>query len=90
MPRREQTLCQRNSARCGELVFLYNEFFSLPNESLRSLAIWILFDLFYQSTMPVAKRQAWTTQQRWYAIELTRKSPDKKLDGIIVAINHQV
>jgi hypothetical protein len=45
-----------------------------------------LFALFYQSTMPVAKRQAWTAQQKLYAIELKRKSPDKKLDEIIVAI----
>jgi hypothetical protein len=36
-----------------------------------------LFALFYQSTMPVAKRQAWTAEQKWYAIELKRKSPDK-------------
>jgi hypothetical protein len=46
----------------------------------------ILFALFYQSTMPVSKRQAWTAQQKLYAIELKRKSPDKKLDDIIVAI----
>jgi hypothetical protein len=44
---------------------------------------WILFALFYQ---PVAKRQAWTAQQKLYAIELKRKSPDKKLDDIIVAM----
>jgi hypothetical protein len=47
---------------------------------------WILFALFYQSTMPVAQRQAWTAQQTLYAVELKRKSPDKKLDNIIVAI----
>jgi hypothetical protein len=57
-----------------------------PNESFRSLAIRILFALFYQSTMPVAKRQAWTAQQKWYAFKLKRKSPDKKRDDIIVAI----
>jgi hypothetical protein len=54
-----------------------------------SLAIWILFVLFYQSTMPVAKRQAWTAQQKLYAIDLKRKSLDKKLDEIIVAIKAQ-
>jgi hypothetical protein len=47
---------------------------------------WILFALFYQSTMPVAKRQAWTAQQKLYAIELKRKSPDKKRDDNIIAI----
>jgi hypothetical protein len=39
--------------------------------------------------MPVAaatKRQALTAQQKWYAIDLKRKSPDKKLDDIILAI----
>jgi hypothetical protein len=45
-----------------------------------------LFALFYQSTIPVAKRLAWTAQQKLFAIELKRKSPDKKLDDIIVAI----
>jgi hypothetical protein len=34
----------------------------------------------------VAKRPAWTAQQKLYAIELKRKSPDKKVDDIIVAI----
>jgi hypothetical protein len=34
----------------------------------------------------VAKRQAWTAQQKLYAIELKRGSPDKKQDDIIVAI----
>jgi hypothetical protein len=47
---------------------------------------WILFALFDQSTMPAAKRQAWTAQQKLYAIELKRKRPDKNLDDIIVAI----
>jgi hypothetical protein len=47
---------------------------------------WILFALFYQSTIPVAKRHAWTAQQKLFAIELKRKSPHKKLDDIIVAI----
>jgi hypothetical protein len=28
----------------------------------------------------------WTAEQKWYAIELKRKSPDKKVDDIIVAI----
>jgi hypothetical protein len=46
-----------------------------------------LFALFYQSTMPVAKRQAWTAEKKWYANELKRKSPGKKMDKIIVAIN---
>jgi hypothetical protein len=46
-----------------------------------------LFGLFYQSTMPVAKRQAWTAQQELYAIDLKRESPDKRLDDIIVEIN---
>jgi hypothetical protein len=59
--------------------------FSQPHESLAFFP-WILFALFYQSTMPVAQRQAWTAQQKLYAIELKRKSPDKKLDNIIVAI----
>jgi hypothetical protein len=86
MSRREPTLRHRISARYNEFVALHNEFFSQPNESLRSLAIWILFALFYQSTMPVAKRQAWTAQRKMYAIELKRKSPNKKLDAIIVAI----
>jgi hypothetical protein len=36
--------------------------------------------------MPVAKLQAWTAQQKLYAMELKRKSPDKKLDDINVAI----
>jgi hypothetical protein len=45
-----------------------------------------LFALFDQSTMPVAKRQAWTAQKKLYAIELKRKSPDRKLDDNIVAI----
>jgi recombinational DNA repair protein RecR len=36
--------------------------------------------------MPVAQRQAWTAQQKLYAIELKRKSLDKKLDDIIVAV----
>jgi hypothetical protein len=57
--------------------------FSQPNESL-AFPPWILFALFYQSTMPVAKR--WTAQQKLYAIELKRKSPDNKIDDIIVAI----
>jgi hypothetical protein len=47
---------------------------------------WILFALVYQSTMLVAKRQTWTAQQKLCAIELKRKSPNKKLDDIIVAI----
>jgi hypothetical protein len=36
--------------------------------------------------MPVNKRQAWTAQQKWYAIELKRTSPGNKSDDIIVAI----
>jgi hypothetical protein len=36
--------------------------------------------------MPVAKQQVWAAQQKWCAIELKRKSPDKKQDDIIVAI----
>jgi hypothetical protein len=35
------------------------------------------------SRMPVdkaPKRQAWTAQQKWFAVELKRKFPDKKLD----------
>jgi hypothetical protein len=46
-----------------------------------------LFALFYQSTMPVAKRQAWTAEKKWYAIALRLKSPEKKQDNIMVAIN---
>jgi hypothetical protein len=41
-----------------------------------------LFDLSYQGRMPVdkaPKRQAWTAQQKWFAVELKRKFPDKKL-----------
>jgi hypothetical protein len=37
--------------------------------------------------MPVdkaPKRQAWTAQQKWFAVELKRKFPDKKLDDITV------
>jgi hypothetical protein len=45
-----------------------------------------LFALFHQSNIPVAKRQAWTAEQKWYAIELKRKSPDKEPDYSIVAI----
>jgi hypothetical protein len=59
--------------------------FSQPNEPL-AFSPWILFALFYQVTMPVAMRQAWTAQQKLYAIEQKRKSPDKKPDDIIVAI----
>jgi hypothetical protein len=36
------------------------------------------------STKP--KRQAWTAQQKWFAVELKRKFPDKKLDDIIIAV----
>jgi hypothetical protein len=36
--------------------------------------------------MPVAKRQAWTAQQKWYAVQLKRNSPNKKLDDIIIAV----
>jgi hypothetical protein len=36
--------------------------------------------------MPVAKCQAWTAQQTLYAIELKRKSPDKNLDDVSIAI----
>jgi hypothetical protein len=36
--------------------------------------------------MPVAKRQGWTAQQKWYTMELKRKSPNKKLDDIIIAV----
>jgi hypothetical protein len=32
------------------------------------------------------KRQAWTAQQKWFAVELKRKFPDKKLDDIIIAV----
>jgi hypothetical protein len=32
-----------------------------------------------------AKRQAWTAQQKWFAVELKR-SLDKKLDDIIIAV----
>jgi hypothetical protein len=38
--------------------------------------------------MPVdkaPKRQAWTAQ-KWFAVELKRKFPDKKLDDIIIAV----
>jgi hypothetical protein len=45
-----------------------------------------LFGLSYQSIMPVAKRQAWTAQQKWYVIDLKRKGPNKKLDDIIIAV----
>jgi hypothetical protein len=48
-----------------------------------------LFDLSYQGRMPVdkaPKRQAWTAQQKWFAVELKRKFPDKKLDDIIIAV----
>jgi hypothetical protein len=45
---------------------------SKPNQSLQPLAIKILFALVYESTMPVAKRQARTAKQKWYAIELKR------------------
>jgi hypothetical protein len=34
----------------------------------------------------LAKRQAWTAQKKWYAIELKRKSTDKKLNDGIVAM----
>jgi hypothetical protein len=34
----------------------------------------------------VTKRQAWTAEQKRYAIELKRSSPDTNLDDIIVAI----
>jgi hypothetical protein len=61
-------------------------FVSEPDEALWSLAVKILFGLSYQSSVPVAKRRAWTAQQKWYAIELKRKSPNKKLDGIIIAV----
>jgi hypothetical protein len=50
---------------------------------------WILFALVHQITMLVAKRQTWTAQQKLYPVELKRKSPDKKLDDIIVAIKAQ-
>jgi hypothetical protein len=49
----------------------------------------VLFDLSYQGRMPVdkaPKRQAWTAQQKWFAVELKRKFPDKKLDDIIIAV----
>jgi hypothetical protein len=36
--------------------------------------------------MPVAKRQAWTAEHKWYTIELKRESPDKKENDIIVAV----
>jgi hypothetical protein len=36
--------------------------------------------------MPVAKRQARTAEQQWYAMKLRRKSPDENLDDIIEAI----
>jgi hypothetical protein len=48
----------------------------------------VLFDLSYQGRMPVdkaPKRQAWTAQQKWFAVELKRKFPDK-LDDIIIAV----
>jgi hypothetical protein len=78
-------LRHRNCARYNEFVAHYNEFICAAKRIARFFP-WILFALFYQSTMPVAKRQAWTAQQKLYAIELKRKSPDKKLDDIIVAI----
>lgn len=65
---------------------LYNDFFPQPNELLRSLAVWVVFALFYQTTMPVAKCHAWTAQQTLYTIELKNTSPDKTLDDVSVAI----
>jgi hypothetical protein len=53
------------------------------------LLIGILFKLFKFGSMPVAaatRRQAWMAQQKRAAIDLKRKSPDKKLDDIILAI----
>jgi hypothetical protein len=44
----------------------------------------ILFKLFYLVSMP--RPSAWTAQQKWYAIDPKRKSPDKKPDDIIRAI----
>jgi hypothetical protein len=48
----------------------------------RNIVEVVLFGQYAAAT----KRQAWTAQQKWYAIDLKRKSPDKKLDDIILAI----
>jgi hypothetical protein len=72
-----------NSLRC------ITNFFSRPNESLRSLAFFPYgYCLLCSIREPClqAPGQAWTAQQKLYAIELKRKSPDKKLDDTIVAI----
>jgi hypothetical protein len=44
--------------------------------SIRAPCLWL----------SATRGHAWTAQQKLYDIELKRKSPDKKLDDIIVAI----
>jgi hypothetical protein len=46
----------------------------------------VLFDLSYQGRMPVDKAPSARTAQQWFAVELKRKFPDKKLDDIIIAV----